>query len=138
MHDLVKQDNIIINTKFKQLFNKIFNLKPTDHKIETDNEYLTKINSKIKNNNYYKLDKYGLVIRTNEVNKKKTIFGYIMNEDNEYINIHINNLLISFNSKELILHTLQLFKNNHKKEFKQNSIIYKLYNNLYPDIMEKI
>lgn len=85
-------------------------------------------NKSIKNGNYYMLDKYNLVIRKAEQNKTKSAYGWVYNDNNEPINIHIKQVLIETNSNDITIVTLQYLKSKFPNIFKSpRGQLYKIY-----------
>ena len=100
-----------------------------------DPNKLAFINKSVRNGNYYMVDKYGLPIRKNFQDSKKTAFGWKYNSNNEPINIHIGDILLQTNSDQIQEITLQQLKNQYPNLFKPpRGTIYKIYSTLYPEI----
>ena len=100
-----------------------------------DPNKLAFINKSVRNDNYYMVDKYGLPIRKNFQDSKKTAFGWKYNSNNEPINIHIGDILLQTNSDQIREITLQQLKNQYPNLFKPpRGTIYKIYSTLYPEI----
>jgi len=137
--DVIIENGLYINTKFRSLFKEIFDKqkdKKDTYEIDIEHPILNTINKKLRSKNYYALDKYGIVIRLKELNKK-TLFGYVKNEDNELINININKLALEFKNEDLLYNTILYFKNKYKKKFFTSTCL-KIYKELYPEIMKKL
>ena len=93
------------------------------------------MNKSVRNCNYYMLDKFGLVIRKNFQDSKKTAFGWRYDTDNQPINIHINDILLQTNSSQIRDITLQQLKNQFPSLFKPpRGTIYRVYSVVFPEI----
>ena len=129
---------IIINQDMLEYMLKLSKCKivTDEHKDELFNpERLEFMNKSVRNGNYYMIDKYGLLIRKNFQDSKKTAFGWKYNDQNEPINIHINDILLQTNSNQIREITLQQLKNQYPNLFKPpRGTIYKVYSVLYPEI----
>ena len=137
------QQNLIINKEMLAYMKKISESKIITDKIKNelfDPDELKIVNDSIHNGNFYMLDKYGLVIRKNFQNSKKTAFGWKYNENNEPINIHIGEILLQTNSDQIREITLQQLKHQYPNLFKPpRGMIYKIYSNMFPEInLEKL
>lgn len=85
-------------------------------------------NKSIKSGNFYILDKYNIIIRKAEQNKTKSAYGWVYNENNEPINIHIPKVLLDTNSKDITTVTLQQLKAKFPTLFKPpRGHIYRVY-----------
>ncbi len=85
------------------------------------------VNSNIKSNNKYILDKYNLVIKRNEFNKTKTAFGWVYDAEGDPINIHINPNLLETKSSDITFVTLQQLKQKYPTLFQVRGVMYKVY-----------
>lgn len=93
------------------------------------------INKSVRNGNYYMVDKYGLVIRKDFQDSKKTAFGWRYDSNNEPINIHIGDILLQTKSDQIRDITLQQLKNQYPSLFRPpRGTIYRIYSTLYPDV----
>ena len=132
------QQDLIINSEMLAYMKKISESKTITDKIKNelfDPNDLKIVNNSVHNGNYYMIDKYGLVIRKNFQNSKKTAFGWKYNDNNEPINIHIGELLLKTNSNQIREITLQQLKHRYPNLFKPpRGIIYKIYSNVFPEI----
>ena len=88
---------------------------------------LSFVNSNIKTDNKYILDKYNLVIKRNEFNKTKTAFGWVYDADGDPINIHINPNLLETKSNDITFVTLQQLKQKYPTLFQARGVMYKVY-----------
>lgn len=52
-------------------------------------DVMPEFNKRAKNGNYYGFDKYGLIIRRDANNNPKSPFGWVRNEDDEMVSIHL-------------------------------------------------
>ena len=132
-----KDSDSIINEQMKTYMKTIIKINDKNNNYK-DNLFsgntLKCVNSTIRNENYYMLDKYGLIIRKNSQDSKKTAFGWKYNEQHEPINIHIPDLLLSTNSPDIQKITLQQLKQQFPNVFKSpRGIAYKIYTNEFPD-----
>ncbi len=134
----MSSDDININPDMLNYMNSILAVKvKTDERKDQlfDPSELPVVNSGVRNNNYYMLDKYGLVIRKDFQNNKKSAFGWRYNSDNEPINIHIDNILLQTNSNNIRDITLQQLKHHYPSLFNPpRGVIYKIYSTTFPDI----
>lgn len=130
--------DFVINKDMLAYMEKISESKKITDDIKNelfDPNELKIVNDSVHNGNFYMLDKYGLVIRKNFQNSKKTAFGWKYNEDNQPINIHIGDLLLRTNSESIREITLQQLKHQYPNLFKPpRGIIYKIYSNIFPEI----
>lgn len=130
-----------INVDMLNYMNHILKINKTNNEIKDEiftGRNLKCVNGSIRNNNYYTLDKYNLPIRKNCQDSKKTAFGWRYNENQEPINIHIDNILLQTESKDILKITLQQLKQqpSFANLFKPpRGIIYKIYSNEFPDLM---
>ena len=133
----LKDKDSIINEQMKSYMKTIIkiNNKNNDYKNNLfSGDTLECVNSTIRNDNFYMLDKYGLVIRKNSQDSKKTAFGWKYNEQHEPIDIHISDLLLQTNSPDIQKITLQQLKQQFPNVFKSpRGIVYKVYINEFPD-----
>lgn len=127
-----------INTNMLQYMDSILKINKANNEIKDDlftGKVLKCVNSSIRNGNYYMLDKYGLPIRKNFQDSKKTAFGWKYNSNKEPINIHINDILLQTESQAIQTVTLQQLKTQFPTLFKPpRGIIYKIYAAEYPNI----
>ena len=94
-------------------------------------EMLSFANKSIKTGNYYILDKFDLVIRKLDQNKSKSAYGWVYDEQGDPINIHINKMLLSTNSDNITVVTLQKLKAKFPTIFKPpRGQLYKIYSNI--------
>lgn len=129
-----------INTKMERYMDCIMSLKNVNDTSITSffsNNRLNFINKNIRNDNYYTLDKYNLVIRKNEYNDTKSATGWIyLNDvisyaDKEPINIHIDPILLQVNSSDLVNITIQTLQREYPSLFKSpRGLLYRIYSNL--------
>lgn len=87
---------------------------------------IKKFNEKLKNNNIYAIDKFGLPVRFNEKNKN-SIFGWRLNDFGEIININVEQVLIDSNNKNIYEITKQKILNKNKSP---NSIFARIIKHL--------
>lgn len=128
----------IINPAMLSYMSSILKINASNNEYK-DNLFTGKtlacVNSTIRNNNFYMLDKYNLPIRKNNQDSKKTAFGWRFNESNEPVNIHISDILIQTNSPDIQKITLQQLKQQFPTLFKPpRGIIFKIYNSEFPDM----
>lgn len=95
-------------------------------------DQLEVINNTIHNENYYKLDRFGLLIRKNFQNDKRSPFGWVF-YDGVPINIHINDILIKTNDPNIRSITIQTIKKMFPKLISARGTITRLYTMVYPD-----
>lgn len=107
--------------------------KSLDKNYDIANDKLAKFNTK-SNSNIYLLDKFGLVIRKNDMNKQ-TITGYFKNDEGEFVNINVDKTLLQFNPEKVLYETIDLIYRNPK--FPKNGIVSKIYRELYPEYINK-
>lgn len=122
-----------INHIYCQEAIKFFKSLSTNY--DPNNDILAKYNNVVKgaakaNPNRYMLDKFGLVIRKNDINKQLPT-GYIKNESDEYININVDKTLLQFEPKKVLYDTLDRLYQNTK--FPKNGVVSKIYKELYPE-----
>ena len=138
MSDKYRDPNTIINQNMLNYMHSILKINNNNNKIKDEiftNKTLKCVNSSIRNGNFYILDKYGLPIRKNFQDSKKTAFGWKYNNEQEPINIHIDDILLKTESKDIQRLTLQQLKIQFASLFKSpRGIIYKIYSNEFPDI----
>lgn len=131
-------DELIINKDMLHYMQKLSAHKNTSDNYTDDifkNNVLENINKSVHNGNYYMLDKYGLIIRKNFQNSRKSAFGWKYNKNNEPINIHVSDILLQTSSNKIQEITLQQLKRQFPLLFNPpRGIIYKIYNAIYPDI----
>ena len=127
-----------INKNMLDYMNHILRINKTNNEIKDElftGKTLKCVNSSIRNNNFYTLDKYNLPIRKNCQDSKKTAFGWRYNDQQEPINIHISEILLQTNSPDIQKITLQQLKQQFGSLFKSpRGIIYKIYNSEFPDM----
>jgi hypothetical protein len=119
---------------FKNLWEKNENTLVEDY-FKNGNE-MSDINKILRKENYYALDKYGLIIRKKEQNKPKSPFGWIFKDGVEFINIHVNILQtkIDVDKKIILMKTLATIKNKFPEIFLKQKIFVKTYSKIFPDI----
>ena len=126
-----------IDPDMKQYMDMLANNKVRYESVKSnlfDPNKLAMVNKTVRNDNYYMLDKYGLVIRKECQNSKKTAFGWKYYED-EPVNIHIGDLLLKTNSKDIQIITLQQIKEQFPTVFNApRGVIYKVYSEMFPNI----
>ena len=126
-----------IDPDMKQYMDMLANNKVRYESVKSnlfDPNKLKMVNASVRNDNYYMLDKYGLVIRKECQNSKKTAFGWKYYED-EPVNIHIGDLLLKTNSKDIQIITLQQIKEQFPTVFNApRGVIYKVYSEMFPNI----
>jgi len=127
MTDIIERDGLRINLPMENLMKKILSIQP---KIETNINCIDIQNRKLKNKNYFKLDKFGLIIRDKEFNKK-TLSSYFKNKEGELINNQVNQIEQYITKPEKIRERII---NIIKNKLSNKCILYKLYKELYPDL----
>lgn len=132
------QEEIFINEVMRNYMTNLFESKNKTEKkkdILFNPKRLSMVNSSVRNGNYYMLDRYGLVIRKNQQNSKKTAFGWRYDSNNEPINIHIGDIMLQTNSDQIRKITLQQMKYQWPNLFAPpRGLIYKVYSELFPEI----
>lgn len=130
--------NIKINQNMLAYMQSIKKLNTANHEIKNEifvADNLPYLNSSIRGNNFYMLDKYGLPIRKKEQNNIKPAFGWKYDDNHDPINIHINPILIKTNSPDIQIITLKYLKEHYPNQFKSSrGIIYKICQREFPDI----
>ena len=130
--------NTIINHSMESYMASILKINASNNEYKDQlftGKTLSYVNSSIRNNNYYMLDKYGLPIRKNAQDSKKTAFGWKYDSSQDPVNIHIDDLLLATNSSEIQSLTLQRLKQSFPNLFKPpRGVIYKIYINEFPDV----
>lgn len=133
-----RDPNTKINNDMLEYMDSILKINKANNEIKDElftGKVLKYVNSSIRNGNYYMLDKYGLPIRKNFQDSKKSAFGWRYNENQEPINIHINDILLQTDSQDIQKITLQQLKTQFPTLFKPpRGIIYKIYASEFPDI----
>lgn len=133
-------NKLIINNDMLLFMNKLFN--KADDKREEFNKYfmnpdLEDFNKRKKytnKNNKYNIDDYNLLIRENEYNNKKSIYGWVLC-DGKPININITEELKTTKSKDEIFNILMSnFVNKKKIHISKNTIAGQIYNCLNIDV----
>ena len=82
----------VINEPMAAYMTTILKINASNNKYKDSiftKESLECVNSLVHNSNYYILDRYGLPIRKNCQDSKKTAFGWHYDSNNEPLNIHI-------------------------------------------------
>ena len=93
------------------------------------------VNTSVKNANYYILDRYGLILRKNCMDNKKSAFGWRYDDNDEPISLHISDILIKTNSNEIQILTLQSIKRQFPNAFKKpRGIYYKVYKEMFKNV----
>ena len=127
-----------INTDMLEYMDSILKINKANNEIKDElftGKVLKYVNSSIRNGNYYMLDKYGLPIRKNFQDSKKSAFGWRYNANQEPINIHINDILLQTESQDIQKVTLQQLKTQFPALFKPpRGTIYKIYASEFPDM----
>lgn len=100
--------------------------KEDDFALFTTYRLLTKQNARIRNNNLYALDKYGLPVRFNEKNKH-TNFGWRLTSNNEIVNNNVEQELIDSNNQDIFNIVKQKLL---KKNRTANSTVRKIFDSL--------
>ena len=130
--------NTILNEPMIDYMDSILKINKNNNIIKDElftGETLECVNSSIRNGNFYMLDKYGLPIRKNFQDSRKSAFGWKYNANQEPINIHINDILLQTESDDIQIITLQQLKTQFPTLFKPpRGIIYKIYSTEYPNI----
>lgn len=90
------------------------------------------INSAVRNNNFYALDKYGLVIRKEEQNNSKSPFGWQF-VDGDPVNIHVS-VIAATKQENIRRATLQYLKQRWKLQFEAKGLIQRAMNSLSSDL----
>lgn len=94
-------------------------------------ERLAFVNKSVKNGNYYVIDKYNLIIRKNDFNNKKSAYGWVYDENDDPINLHIDSILLKTQSPDIKLITIQQLKRAYPTLFKApRGVLYKIYSTL--------
>ena len=133
-------ESIVINNDMKYLMNKLF-IKSDNKKKELseyfNNPSLEKINSSKhydEKNQKYNIDEYNLLIRENEYNNKKSIYGWQI-IDGKAVNIHISEELRATEEKNKIFDLLMKdFINRNKITISRNSVAGQIYKALNIDV----
>lgn len=100
-----------------------------------ENKDLEEINKKIKNDNKYALDYFGIPIRRKEMDKRKQN-GWIKDGDRIYHYL-VNKELIGIIDDEIIRDkTIETIKQKYPKVFTQNTATHKIIQMLYGDKYE--
>ena len=130
--------NTILNESMIEYMDSILKINKTNNIIKDElftGDVLDCVNSSIRNGNYYMLDKYGLPIRKNFQDSRKSAFGWKYNSEQQPINIHINDILLQTESDDIQIITLQQLKTQFPSLFKApRGIIYKIYSTEFPEI----
>lgn len=134
-NDLISEINLIEDSL--SLFKKII-YEENKSNLNLDYHFLNKhceeINQSIKDKfNPYTLDKYGLVIRRKKYNKKQ-IFGWKFDDDMEPIHFLSKPNICTF--EENVQAVLNYQFRNNPKLFQPGGLIYKIYQNTYPERLE--
>lgn len=126
---------IVIYESMKKFIN---NIKKTESKTTNtykeyflNNKTLEEFNKKITNENYWGVDKYGIVIRFKEFNKMKNIHGWTVNENDEIISTMVDKQLINcedINIRENAISKIIQLNPNITKSTK--TTVYKIYTKL--------
>ena len=103
--------------------------KTLDKNNDTNDDRLARFNTR-SNSNIYLLDKFGLVIRKNDMNKQSPT-GYFKDEEGELVNINVDKTLLHFNPENALNDTIDLLYRNPK--FPKNGVVSKIYHELYPE-----
>lgn len=123
--------NTKINEPMKEYMESILKINKTNNEIKDElftSTALKSVNQSIRNGNFYILDKYGLPIRKQFQDSKKSPFGWRYNEQQEPINIHIDSILLNTNSEDILKMTLRQLKSQFPTQFNPpRGIIYKIY-----------
>ena len=129
--------NTIINDPMASYMKSILKINASNNEYKDSiftKDALECVNSSVHNSNYYILDRYGLPIRKNSQDSKKTAFGWRYDSNNEPLNIHIPEILLQTESPDIQTLTLQQLKQSFPTLFKPpRGIIYKIYATIYPD-----
>ena len=107
----------------KKYFDKNDTVKFTD-----DHPALVKYNSKTVNK--YCFDKYGLIVRTNDSNKKNPT-GYIIDNYGNKVNINVDQRLAILQPETIRFNTISALFG--RSDFSQGCNVGKLYQEIYPD-----
>lgn len=133
-------ESAYINNDMKYLMNKLF-IKSDNKKKELseyfNNPLLEKINSSKhydEKNQKYNIDEYNLLIRENEFNNKKSIYGWRI-IDGRAVNINVSEELIATEEKDKIFDLLMKdFINRNKITISKNSVAGQIYKALDIDV----
>ena len=132
-----KDPQTIINEPMAAYMSSILQINASNNEYKNSlftKEALECVNSSVHNSNYYILDRYGLPIRKNCQDSKKTAFGWRYDSNNEPLNIHIPDILLQTDSENIQTLTLQQLKQSFPNLFTPpRGIIYKIYSTKYPD-----
>jgi hypothetical protein len=135
---------IIINNNMKEYMKEIIhstNCKISYNKTQFEDNNLGTFNNRFKNNKYM-FDRFGLLIREKEYNKKSA-FGWIFdsevdtdisNEDKSPVNINIDPYLIQTNASNVQLVTFNKILSAYSKAIIQNNTPWKIYKQYYPTL----
>lgn len=99
-----------------------------------NDERLAKFNKN--KSNTFGVDKYGLLIRKDDCNNIRSVYGWVKNEANEAINIHIQSELLRMykSDYEIFDITMRRLRSMFPKDTKQaNSQFMRMFKLLYPD-----
>jgi hypothetical protein len=120
-----------INEDMKKYLNSIHK---TNESVKKENEIifnkdvLFEYNSRVKSENYYGVDDYGLIIRKNDFNNSKSPFGWIKEKDpvEKIVNIHCKKNIAIDNSR-IRDQTIAYLKCKFSSLFKQEKGILNRY-----------
>lgn len=136
-------DKVIINKQILKFMNKLFNKsdeKKKDFSELFDNPLLEKINKSKKydqKNQKFNVDKYNILIREDQYNQPKNIYGWKFNEDGEVININVTNELeLTKKPKEIFTIVLTDWIKRNKINLSSKSIAGQIYKALDIDVNE--
>jgi cytidylate kinase len=131
--DVIERNGIYILKPMEKLMKMVIEKNNDRQRFFTD-EVLGRLNKKLKKNNIYMYDRYGLIIRGQERNNKRSLTGYKVNpNDGSYEHILINQLDVDFN-KDILGKVLKEIK----RKLNKRQILWKVYAELYPEIWDKI
>lgn len=123
--------SLVINKAMEEYMASLMSGKvKSDEKLDNqfNPEPLQFVNKSVKNGNVYVVDKYHLIIRKNEYNNKKSAYGWVYDESNEPINIHIDMILLRTQSPDITSITLQQLKREYPTLFKSpRGMLYRIY-----------
>lgn len=132
---VTKRMKVLINQHVLQYMTTLFDSASLENSHKDGlfrSENLKFINSSVKNANYYMLDRYGIVIRKNCLDNRKSAFGWKYDENEEPLSIHISDILVKTNSKDVQILTLQSIKRQFPNVFKKpRGVFYKVYKELF-------
>lgn len=114
---------IRINKEMKIYLDSIYESNETIKKENDDifsKDTLPEFNNRVKSENYYGIDEYGLIIRKKDFNDLKSPFGWIKADKGKIINIHF-----TINKEKTLVYLRSKFASIFRQE---KSILNRYYN----------